>query len=335
MNDSVLEHENSRLRTKQKSFYNKTFSKSRFCWMHDLYINFKPFDKGKVSNSVYPYFHVFINVNTRFAQVYPVKTKKAAEAYNTIMKFLKDNKCKKLISDAEAAFRSKVVLNELKKMNIDVQICDEQNHKSLSIVDRFIRTIRDKHGSNRPILTTEMNKIVNDYNNTVHSAIGFTPYEVQSDKRLEIDYIVKSIRKQNGIENTVDYKLHTGDYVRLIKEQRKLTKKRRTITKHYYIVGSVDKNRIIVLARDGSSRTVSRSDCVLISKNTRLTQAKTIGDGMRGIIKQIVDYDPKRKRYKVVYEDSPGYWYVSLRNMRAQFPNRITPLEISYFNKRT
>ena len=137
------------------------------------------------------------------------------------------------------------------------------------------------------------------------------PSEMQNDKRLEINYIIESIRKQNGIENAVDYKLHEGDYVRLIKETWKLSKKRRTITKHYYIVGSVDKNRIVVSARDGSTKTVSRSDCVLIPKSTPLTQAKTIGDGSRGIIKKIVDYDPKNERYKVVYEDSPGYWPLS------------------------
>lgn len=334
MNENVLDKLNSRLRTKQKSFYNKTFSKSRFCWMHDLYMNFKP-----VEESEYPYFHVFINVNTRFACVYPVKTKKASEAYNTLTKFLKDNKCKKLISDAEAAFTSKQVLDTLKKLKIDVQINDEQNHKSLCIIDRFIRTIRDKHGSNTPISVNKMNKIINDYNNTVHSSLGYTPSEMQNDKRLEINYIIESIRKQNGIENAVDYKLHEGDYVRLIKEKvtnsMKLTKKRRTITKHYYIVGSVDKNRIVVSARDGSTKTVSRSDCVLIPKSTPLTQAKTIGDGSRGIIKKIVDYDPRNERYKVVYEDSPGYWYVSLRNIRAQFPNRITPLELEFFKTRT
>lgn len=330
MNENVLDKENSRLRTKQKSFYNKTFSKSRFCWMHDLYMNFKPVEEGS-----YPYFHVFINVNTRFAQVYPVKTKKASEAYNTLMKFLKDNKCKKLISDAEAAFRSEKVLSELKKLKIDVQICDEQNHKTLCIIDRFIRTIRDKHGSNTPISVNKMNKIINEYNNTVHSSLGYTPQEVQNNKQLEINYIIKSIRKQNGIENAVDYKLNVGDYVRLIKETWKLSKKRRTITKHYYIVGSVDKNRIVVSAKDGSTKTVSRSDCVLIPKNTKLTQAKSIGDGTRGIIKKIVDYDNKKEKYKVIYEDSPGYWYVSLRDMRAQFPNRITPLELEFFKTRT
>lgn len=296
--------------------------------MHDIFVNGRNNDRN-------PYYHIFINVNTRKAFIEDLPTKTAVDVKKSIKKFLSKTKCKKLISDAESAFSSDEVLNFLKSKGVDVQINDEQNHKTLGIIDRFIRTIRDKWGSNKPIDNNSIKKIIAVYNNTVHSATGLKPNDM--DKKHEIAYIMSCIKKQEGIVNNIDYNLNVGDFVRLIKQTDSMTKKRRTITKHYYTVDSINKNRIVIMARDGSTQTVSRSDCILIKKNTSLSQAASIRNGVRGTVDEIVKYYPHSNKYKVRFvvpsNDKPYYSIIPVRALRAQFPLRITAIEREFFNK--
>ena len=52
----------------------------------------------------------------------------------------------------ESAFTSKIVLNTLTSHNVSLRIITEQRHSALSIVDRFIRTLRDM---NTPTVKTQ------------------------------------------------------------------------------------------------------------------------------------------------------------------------------------
>ena len=120
--------------------------------MHDFFINYKPPKEGKPSKytedqlrGCHPYIHIFINVNTRFVIAFPVYTRDAAKV--KLQRFFSVMECKKLISDAESAFLENSVVQLCENKNVDVVIIDEGNHQSLSIVDRFIRTLRDKHNT--------------------------------------------------------------------------------------------------------------------------------------------------------------------------------------------
>lgn len=327
----VSEYVNSRMRSKQTRYNNKIFSKSRGTWMHDLLIN------NGATRQMAQVFHVFINVNTRYGEVIAMNSKKVDDVVLSLKVFIGRRYCKKLISDAEPAFTSKAVLDMLEKKGIDVQINDEQNHKTLGIIDRFIRTIRDAHGSNKPMLISWVYEWIKKYNDTVHSATGLKPSDMERDKKLEVRYIISMLHKQSDIENGPGYKLDVGDYVRLIKEERTMKKKRRRLTKHYYTVDSTDLNRIVIMAADGSTKTVSRSDVVKIRKDTGLTQAKSIGEGKRGTVKRIIRYNPKKDTYRVEFDNGDGTPYydtIPVRNMRAQFPNRKTDMEIEYFQSK-
>lgn len=240
----------------------------------------------------------------------------------------------KLISDNESAFVSKVVLDFLKKNDVDIQIEDEQNHHVLGIIDRFIRTIRDKHGSNKPISQQEMSKIIAEYNNTVHSTIKMKPNNM--GEKEEVEYIMECYRRQHKIENQSDYKLEEGDYVRLIKMKNSMKKRRRTLTKHYYVVSGFDLKKVIIMAKDGATQTVSRSDLVKISKNTSLTQANSIRDAARGELVRIIKYYPKSEKYDVEFKGEDGKpWFdkIPVKSLRSRFPNRISELEFEFFKK--
>lgn len=165
------------------------------------------------------------------------------------------------------------------------------------------------------------------------SLTGFKPNDM--DKEKEVAYIVRMIHKQNSIEKQPGYKLEQGDYVRLIKPIQLMTKKRRKLTKRYYVVESTDLNRVVVMAADGSTQSVSRSDCVKINKDTGLTQASSIKDGGRGVLKRIVGYNDKKKTYRVEFEmpvtGKPYLDNIPVRNIRAQFPTRMGDIEREFF----
>jgi hypothetical protein len=50
---------------------------------------------------------------------------------------------KSLESDEEKSFVSSEILSYLKIKNVDYYVIKEQQHQSLAIIDRFIRTMRD------------------------------------------------------------------------------------------------------------------------------------------------------------------------------------------------
>lgn len=330
MSEKTLRNPNSHTNLKQRSLYVPIFSNTRHTYMHDLLINSQKDKQNKP-----PYFHIFINVNTRKGYAIPLHGKTADDIKKSIKTFLsKVDKCNKLISDAESSFISDKVVNYLKVKDIDVQINDEQNHKTLGIIDRFIRTIRDKHGSNHAISTSSMNRIIDEYNDEIHSATKMKPNDMGKDE--EISYISRMILKRNKVKELPDFDIKEGDYVRLFKQKIFGTKKRRFLTKHYYVVESIDKNRIVVMAKDGATKTVSRADVAVIDKNTNLTQASTINGGARGDIVRILKYNPRRDTYRVEFKTmngKPYYQDVSTKNLRSQFPMRATDIELEYFKK--
>ena len=73
---------------------------------------------------------------------------------------------------------------------MSLRIITEQRHSALGIIDRFIRTLRDMniptvksehqstHEKYRDFSVKRMNKLLEIYNNTVHSSTNHTPAEM-------------------------------------------------------------------------------------------------------------------------------------------------------------
>jgi hypothetical protein len=75
---------------------------------------------------------------------------------------------KSLESDEEKSFVSSDVLSYLKKHKIDYYVITEQQHQSLPIIDRFIRTMRDYLKKNEPADDSKITRFIKAYNNTIH-----------------------------------------------------------------------------------------------------------------------------------------------------------------------
>ena len=174
------------------------------------------------------YFLILINVNTRYAHAIPTE-RKTKEAINEILtEFINAHAITSIVCDDERAFTSKLVLDTLTSHNVSIRIITEQRHSALSIVDRFIRTLRDmntptvksQHQSTHPkyrdFSIKRMNKLLNIYNHTVHGSTNHTPAEMEQDPKLETEYITEKLYQLERRRKQKDFELKPDTYVRYI-----------------------------------------------------------------------------------------------------------------------
>ena len=306
---------------RNEKYYNKTFDNHRKGWMHDIL-----FSKPHL-------YHVFIGTNTRYARAYPIPNKSIGSVLGSLKQFLSDEKCVALTSDSEPAFLSKEVLKYLDGKNIDIRIVTESRKTGLSILNRFIRTLRDMRG-NKPLTPEKLQKLISEYNSTNHSAINMTPAQMHSDKDAEVEYIYKMLGEQSKVEAQDDYELPVGTKVRLIVRKEKMNKKRYNVSPDYYTISGKDGMSYIVSAADGSTKTVSRFEIVPVGSGHKFKYAKTFDETSRGTVAEIIKYYPKTKKYKVRFDMPDGTDYfdtIPESYLRQRHPLRKTQLEIDYF----
>ena len=130
------------VKIKQKPYYYHVFSHITRSYQHDLLENPK---NNASTDDTPPYFHIFININTRYAVAHPLKSKKSQEIHDSLTKFIQTYHPSKLTSDSEPAFTSTQNIKLLTDNNVQQFIVQdlEHNHSTLSIIDRLIRTLRD------------------------------------------------------------------------------------------------------------------------------------------------------------------------------------------------
>ena len=194
----------------------KIFSSSTDTWFHDL------MDNGKNSNP--RYFHIFIGTNNRYGVANPCNDKKQEHIMNSFKTFVDKYKPIKLTSDEDTVLLSEQVLSYLKSKNIRVLTITDQNHSSLGIIDRFIRTLRDMLGAGKVFSKTQMKKFINSYNNSIHSSIGCTPTEMLNDPDLEERYIIEQLKARDKQLERKDFNLDDGDVVKYLLPRTKLDK---------------------------------------------------------------------------------------------------------------
>ena len=99
--------------------------------------------KDNYKHDVSRYYLVLININTRYAYALPVQNKRKETIKNVLQQFISEHKIKSIVCDNEGAFSSQDVLDLLTAHNISLRIITDKRHTALSIIDRFIRTLRD------------------------------------------------------------------------------------------------------------------------------------------------------------------------------------------------
>ena len=355
---------NIRIRKKQiKPFMIKIFSNSLNTWFHDLYDN--------LSDHEPRYWHIFIGTNNRYAVALPLNDKKASSIHKTLSEFINKYHPSKLTSDEESAFLERNNIELLKSNNVKMLTVSDKNHTTLSIIDRFIRTLRDmnipseisKHQSIDDKYTFispyRMTKFLNTYNNKVHSSIGCTPKEMFNNPKLEKEYIFRCIEqseKQKRIKNLV---LPIGAKVHYILPRNNgglcprhgvpsmnLMKKRYQVSKEYYIIDDRKGNMYTLMASDGTVITKPRHQILLCKKPQTASSyehekdkfARTIPGKWNGDVKQIIEYYPKTNKYKVEFEVPGEKTYIDIipaSYLRGRTPTIQSDLEHEFFEKST
>ena len=175
---------------KKENYYYPVFSNHPYSFQIDLLEQSHNRDKDK-----YPAFYVIIiNVNTKYAYAFPIENKNQDTIFNVIKDFVSNHRVISFVCDEDGSFQSNKLLNYLTERKISVKLINEKRHSALSVIDKFIDTLRDmntpgvhtKHQSDDPkyrdFTEHRMEKLLKIYNETLHTSHGHTPKEMESDK---------------------------------------------------------------------------------------------------------------------------------------------------------
>jgi hypothetical protein len=167
-----------------------------------------------------PIYFFIININTRYLVVYELKNKSTDEIYNALIKFLKrynpNNSSIYFCGDGDRGFLPLKKRFDMHNKNYPIHFFFKpptsyylQLTYSNKIIDSVIKTIRNliaTVGGNNPKAFANpplLHRVVNNYNNTVHSAYlnKYTPTQVQENREIESFYIKECQRKLEEIDN--------------------------------------------------------------------------------------------------------------------------------------
>ena len=327
-----------RLSKNTKRIYQvKVFSKFTGAWITDIYDNLDGNDPR--------YWQLFINVNCRFVEAYPLANK-TKDSINTVLRqFVNKYHPRKITSDEEPGLVANDNLQYLKNNKCGLYIIQEQNHSALSLIDRFIRTLRDmnKPEDNSTDCSTDdeykyidrnkMSLLLSLYNNTIHSSIGQTPNNMIQNPALEEAYIDKCLNGKMRQQEIADFKLKDGSLVRYYLDDEPMTKKRTTISRETYKIESRAGNIYTIIALDGTTRDLPRWKLIHVDPNEKYVLGKTLGTD-KGVVEKITR-EVSNNRVDVKWKMPDGSNYnkvINKRDLRYPTPQFESKLERDFRN---
>ena len=157
-------------------------------------------------NRGYKYIFTNIDVFSKVAYAYPIKSKKIQDIKACFEKIFKKNKPKFIWSDKESAFLSKEMQQFFKDNN--VKIYHTNSHLKSIVIERFNRSLRELMmkefvKNNNTVYYNILPKLIEIYNNRYHSTIKMKPVEVN---RLNEKYIKENIYCYNKTTKIPKYR---------------------------------------------------------------------------------------------------------------------------------
>ena len=171
-------------------------------------------------NRGYKYIFTNIDVFSKIAYAYPIKSKKIQDIKPCFEKIFKNDKPKYIWSDKEPAFLSKEIQMFFKNNNI--KIYHTNSHLKAVIVERFNRSLRELMmkefvKNNNTVWYNILPKLIKIYNNRYHSAIKMKPTEVNKSNEK---YIKENIYTYDKTSKNPKFKIN--DLVRISLKRRDL-----------------------------------------------------------------------------------------------------------------
>ena len=304
----------------------KIFSRFRNAYFTDLYDN--------LDGNEPRYWQIFINTNTRFAVAYPLQDKTKGSIHDNLIQFVNEYHPRKITSDEEPGLLARVNIEFLKERKCGLFIVTEQQHSSLGIIDRFIRTLRDMNTpQERPITDqshhkqfsfispSKMRKLLNSYNNTIHASTGHTPQEMMDNPALEDAYIDECISHSAIQMANKNFKLKEGDLVRYIIHYNPHSKKRSEISREAYRVEGIRGNIYTIIATDGTTKNLPRWRLIRVHDDENKRMGTTLGTN-RGVVESVLEeVSPTKIKVRFVMPDGSTYIdTINKRELRLPFP---------------
>lgn len=328
-------------------------SKTHGAYQMDTFINQK---KANGLNYL-----MLINVNTRKAYAYPMQGKGTQQVIGALNKFIKEvPDVSSIASDQDAAYLANETLEWMQRHNIKYTTTKDDNHNNLGIINRFMRTIRDKaydlnifdpnlwsnldeNGDFSPnedskpydpkkyIKNDQMQQLINGYNDTPHKSLRMkdgrkviknAPDDMDFDK--EERYI-----KMKKVD-TKPYDFKVGEKVKIVEGNEFGKKKRRVVGNEVYTVEAQPGNLYRLKASNDAIN--DYPGYKIVRAKGKIQMAKDLKNDKRGQVEGIIDYDTKTKRYLVEFEDG-SMEERTARDLREGNPSKLSREERIYWLK--
>ena len=171
-------------------------------------------------NKGYKYIFTNIDIFSKIAYAFPLKSKKIQDIKPCFQKIFEKNKPKYIWSDKESSFFSKEMQQFFKNNN--VKIYHTNSHLKAVVIERFNRSLRElmmKHftKNNNTEWYNILPKLIKIYNNRYHSTIKTKPIEVNKSNEK---YIKENIYTYNKTSKIPKFKIN--DLVRISLKRREL-----------------------------------------------------------------------------------------------------------------
>jgi hypothetical protein len=207
--------------------------------------------KYRSSNRGITIFLLLVEIPSRKAFAYPIKSQKPADILDAYEQFYKDHdgNLSNVYGDDEFNSEWFKAFNDVLNVNVHTGIAKDdhisKHSNRLGIIDRLVRTLR-KLMNKYMLLQNDtqwskwLPKIISIYNKTPHSSLNNrTPDEVSADvngmeKRFHQDV------KYNQAQDAMDTPVSVGDTVRILEKKATFAKEGPTFSKELYVVVKKD-----------------------------------------------------------------------------------------------
>ena len=167
-------------------------------------------------NDGYTFLLLVIDIFSKYGWIVPLKNKKGKTVAEALKNIFEKRKPEKLWTDKGTEFKNK----DVKKL---IEIYSTENEEKSSIVERWIRTMKEKmwkyFTDNKTYTYMDvLPDLVEDYNNTVHSSIKMTPIEA-SKKKNELT-VWRNLYPDRYKIYDLTPKFSVGDKVRITKKKK-------------------------------------------------------------------------------------------------------------------
>jgi len=175
-----------------------------------------------------------IEITSNFAVAIPLKGHKDGVVCTAFEQFLKENKCNGLSTDDGSEFTSKIFKAIIAREGISHYTTDDSDYHAYTTakIERFHRTLkmmilRYFLANNTQVWVERIQKLVRNYNNSVHTGIGmrkkWTPAKVlKSNKKMALVRLKKIVERAKRMKKIHRYAI--GDRVRLMIKKKFLIK---------------------------------------------------------------------------------------------------------------